>query len=172
MMTTAKTTAVTSPPSGQRARVSGGVPACPHLLDALSGMIGDRAARSPSLLTPDKDKKRERAPWPHWLIGKRRHIETVLGQLVERYRVKRLDAGGQGTVLVVNGDLHHQAKILEVGYHRRVLRSVAGWRQHPTPTPVEGTLFNEHMTRIATGKRTPGPPDRPVSGHLAPFHWP
>ncbi len=55
-----------------------------------AGTIGDLAARGLSLLAPYKDKKRERAPWPHWLIGKRRRIETVLGQLVERYRIKRV----------------------------------------------------------------------------------
>jgi hypothetical protein len=55
-----------------------------------AGTISDLAARGLSLLTPYKDKKRERAPWPSWLIGKRRRIETVLGQLVERYRLKRI----------------------------------------------------------------------------------
>jgi len=55
-----------------------------------AGTIGDLAARGLCLLTPYKDKKRERAPWPPWLIGKRRRIETVLGQLVERYRLKRV----------------------------------------------------------------------------------
>jgi hypothetical protein len=42
------------------------------------------------LLASDKDKKREPTPWPHWLIGKRRRIETVLGQLVERSRITRV----------------------------------------------------------------------------------
>lgn len=55
-----------------------------------AGTIRDLAARGLSLLTPYKDKKRERRAWPHWLIGKRRRIETVLGQLVERYRLKRV----------------------------------------------------------------------------------
>jgi hypothetical protein len=55
-----------------------------------AGTISHLAARGLSLLAPYKDKKRERTPWPHWLIGKRRRIETVLGQLVERYRIKRV----------------------------------------------------------------------------------
>lgn len=28
-------------------------------------------------------------PWPHWLVQKRRRVETVLAQLVERYSSKR-----------------------------------------------------------------------------------
>ena len=55
-----------------------------------AGTIHDLAARGLHLLAPYKDKKRERRPWPHWLIGKRRRIETVLGQLVERYHLKRV----------------------------------------------------------------------------------
>lgn len=55
-----------------------------------AGTIRDLAERGLSLLAPYKDKKRERRPWPRWLIGKRRRIETVLGQLVERYRIKRV----------------------------------------------------------------------------------
>lgn len=55
-----------------------------------AGTARDLAARGLSLLAPYKDKKRKRQAWPHWLIGKRRRIETVLGQLVERYRVKRI----------------------------------------------------------------------------------
>lgn len=55
-----------------------------------AGTIRDLKARGLHLLAPYKDKKREQAAWPHWLIGKRRRIETVLGQLVERYRIKRV----------------------------------------------------------------------------------
>ena len=55
-----------------------------------AGTIRDLEARGLHLLAPYKDKKREQAAWPHWLIGKRRRIETVLGQLVERYRIKRV----------------------------------------------------------------------------------
>lgn len=43
------------------------------------------------LIAPKKtSKKRERHPWPRWLIGMRRRIETVISQLVERYRIKRV----------------------------------------------------------------------------------
>ncbi len=46
-----------------------------------------------SLIAPKKtSKKRERHPWPRWLIAVRRRIETVASQLVERYRVKRVRA--------------------------------------------------------------------------------
>jgi hypothetical protein len=55
-----------------------------------AGTIDDLAVRGLLLLAPYKNKRHERVPWPHWLIGKRRRIETVLGQLVERYRVKRI----------------------------------------------------------------------------------
>jgi hypothetical protein len=54
------------------------------------GTMADLATRGVQLLAPYKDKKREHARWPRWLIGKRRRIETVLGQLVERYRIKRV----------------------------------------------------------------------------------
>lgn len=54
------------------------------------GTMADLAARGLRLLAPYKDKKRERAPWPRWLVAKRRRIETVLGQVVERYRLKRV----------------------------------------------------------------------------------
>ncbi len=40
--------------------------------------------------------KRERHPWPRWLIAARRRIETVgsqlVSRLVERYRIKRVRA--------------------------------------------------------------------------------
>ncbi len=46
-----------------------------------------------SLVAPKKTSvKRERHPWPRWLIAIRRRIETVASQLVERYRVKRVRA--------------------------------------------------------------------------------
>jgi hypothetical protein len=45
------------------------------------------------LIAPKKtSKKRERHPWPHWLTGMRRRIETVISQLVERYGAKRVRA--------------------------------------------------------------------------------
>lgn len=42
-----------------------------------------------TLLTPHQTKKHEKSPWPFWLVIKRRRVETVLGQLVERFRAKR-----------------------------------------------------------------------------------
>ena len=42
------------------------------------------------LLAPYKSKKREGEPWPHWLTQKRRRIETVISQLVERYNAKKV----------------------------------------------------------------------------------
>jgi hypothetical protein len=46
-----------------------------------------------SLLAPKKSSiKRERHPWPAWLTNTRRRIETVISQLVERYRTKRVRA--------------------------------------------------------------------------------
>lgn len=42
------------------------------------------------LLAPYKSSKRERKPWPLWLTNKRRRIETVIGQLVGRYRAKKV----------------------------------------------------------------------------------
>ncbi len=42
------------------------------------------------LLAPYKSRKKEKEPWPRSLTQKRRRIETVIGQLVERYRAKRV----------------------------------------------------------------------------------
>lgn len=64
-------------------------------------VLGDRNYWSPDLaeqfkaegvhlLTPYKSKKREEKPWPHWLVQKRRRIETVFSQLVERYGAKKV----------------------------------------------------------------------------------
>jgi Transposase DDE domain len=45
------------------------------------------------LLAPKKtSKKRLRHPWPAWLTAVRRRIETVISQLAERYRAKRVRA--------------------------------------------------------------------------------
>jgi hypothetical protein len=67
--------------------------------------LGDRNYWSPrlteqlsqqglELLAPYKSKKPEKKPWPRWLVQKRRRIEkTVAGQLVERYRAKKVWAG-------------------------------------------------------------------------------
>ena len=64
-------------------------------------VLGDRNYWSPelaerlgeeglSLLAPYKSKKREGKPWPSWLVRKRRRIETVISQITERYRAKRV----------------------------------------------------------------------------------
>jgi hypothetical protein len=64
-------------------------------------VLGDRNYWSPdlaerlgeeglSLLAPCKSKKREEQPWPRWLVHKRRRIETVFSQLVERYQAKKV----------------------------------------------------------------------------------
>ncbi len=59
----------------------------PKLTERLLGEEGLRF-----LLAPYKSKKREKEPWPRWLVQKRRRIETVIGQLVERYRAKKVRA--------------------------------------------------------------------------------
>jgi hypothetical protein len=73
----------------------------PLLLEHAHGFaLGDRGYWSPrlrgellhhgvSLLAPFQTARYEKVPWPRWLVQKRRRIETVLAQLVERYRVKR-----------------------------------------------------------------------------------
>jgi len=73
----------------------------PLLLDGTRGFaLGDRGYWSPrlrgellphglSLLAPFQTATYEKVPWPRWLVQKRRRIETVLAQLVERYRSKR-----------------------------------------------------------------------------------
>lgn len=63
--------------------------------------LGDRNYWSPTLaenarpqgltwLTPYKSAKREKEPWPKWLKHKRYRIETVIGQLVERFHAKKV----------------------------------------------------------------------------------
>jgi hypothetical protein len=63
--------------------------------------LGDRNYWSPELvqrledeglrlLAPYKSKKREQRPWPRWLTQKRRRIETVISQLVERFGAKKV----------------------------------------------------------------------------------
>jgi len=42
------------------------------------------------LLAPYKSKKGEKEPWPRWLVQKRRRIETLITQLVERYQAKKV----------------------------------------------------------------------------------
>jgi hypothetical protein len=64
-------------------------------------VLGDRNYWSPelaerleeeelSLLAPYKSKNREGKRWPSWLVRKRRRIETVISQITERYRAKRV----------------------------------------------------------------------------------
>lgn len=71
------------------------------LEDAKGWALGDRNYWSPDLaerfadeglrlLSPYKSKKKEKKSWPRWLVQKRRRIETVIGQLVERYRAKKV----------------------------------------------------------------------------------
>jgi hypothetical protein len=73
-----------------------------ELLEGAKGWaLGDRNYWSPrlfeqfseeqelELLAPYKSKKPEKEPWPRWLVQKRRRIETVFSQLVERYNAKK-----------------------------------------------------------------------------------
>jgi hypothetical protein len=71
------------------------------LEDAEGWALGDRNYWSPELverlgeeglrlLAPYKSKKRGEQPWPRWLMQKRRRIETVISQITERYRAKRV----------------------------------------------------------------------------------
>jgi hypothetical protein len=41
------------------------------------------------VLAPFQTRKHEKRRWPFWLVLKRRRIETVIAQLVERFRAKR-----------------------------------------------------------------------------------
>jgi len=43
-----------------------------------------------TLLAPFKKASREKNPWPKWLKDRRFRIETVIGQLVERFIVRRI----------------------------------------------------------------------------------
>ena len=73
-----------------------------ELTEATTGyLLGDRnywspdqraslAQRGLTLLTPEKSRKREQKPWPLALVQMRRRIETVFGQLVERYSAKKV----------------------------------------------------------------------------------
>lgn len=64
-------------------------------------LLGDRNYWSPDfstqakerdldVLTPEKSRTRERQPWPVRLTQMRRRIETIFGQLVERYNAKKV----------------------------------------------------------------------------------
>ena len=52
--------------------------------------LTERLEEGLSLLAPYKSKKRKGRRWPSWLVRKRRRIETVISQMAERYRAKRL----------------------------------------------------------------------------------
>lgn len=71
------------------------------LEDTKGWALGDRNYWSPDLterladeglrlLSPYKSKKKEKKPWPRWLVQKRRRIETVISQMTERYRAKKV----------------------------------------------------------------------------------
>jgi len=78
------------------------VTAAADLTAGVSGwLLGDRNYWSPSLreqlaqqtltlLTPYKAAQHEHQPWPRWLTHMRRRVETVIGQLVERYHAKKV----------------------------------------------------------------------------------
>jgi hypothetical protein len=78
------------------------VAAAPHVLaDATGWALGDRNYWSPelahalardglALVAPFRTASREKLPWPRWLTNTRRRIETVFGQLVGRYHLKRV----------------------------------------------------------------------------------
>lgn len=78
------------------------VAAAPHVLaDATGWALGDRNYWSPELtrelvrhglvlLAPFRTASREQLKWPRWLTNTRRRIETVFGQLVGRYHLKRV----------------------------------------------------------------------------------
>jgi Transposase DDE domain len=71
--------------------------------DATGWALGDsaywspalRAERAPgglALLARPRGAAARAAPWPRWLVQKRRRIETVFAQLTERYRAKQIRA--------------------------------------------------------------------------------
>jgi hypothetical protein len=74
----------------------------PQLLAGLAGWaLGDKGYWSPmlraelatvglDLIAPPPRTKARAGRWPGWLVQMRRRIETVLGQLTERYHAKRV----------------------------------------------------------------------------------
>ena len=74
----------------------------PHVLEGAEGVsLADRNYWSPrlferlqgqglQLLAPFKTKTHETSPWPITLTWKRRRVETVIGQLTERFRAKKV----------------------------------------------------------------------------------
>src|SRR5215210_702233 len=61
----------------------------PNLGEALLG------SRGVELVAAHKSSKKEQRPWPRWLVQKRRRIETVIGQLVERFNAQKVWARGR-----------------------------------------------------------------------------
>lgn len=78
------------------------LPVAERLLEQAQGWaLGDRnywspplsqklAAQGLHLLAPYRSAKREKTRWPLFLVQKRRRIETVIGQMVERFHAKRV----------------------------------------------------------------------------------
>jgi hypothetical protein len=76
--------------------------AAEELLQGVQGWaLGDRNYWKPdlcvalreqglALLTPFRSAKRQKYHYPHWLVEKRYRIETVFGQLVERFHAKKI----------------------------------------------------------------------------------
>jgi hypothetical protein len=76
----------------------------PQLLAGLAGWaLGDKGYWSPALraelapggldlIAPPRGKNPGAKRWPAWLVQARRRIETVLGQLTERFHAKRVRA--------------------------------------------------------------------------------
>ena len=74
----------------------------PHVLDNAKGVsLADRNYWSPrlsdrlrkrglQLLAPFKTKTHETSPWPIPVTQKRRRVETVIGQLTERFHAKKV----------------------------------------------------------------------------------
>jgi hypothetical protein len=69
--------------------------------DVQGYLMGDRNYWSPEVieemrsqglhwLVPFKSSKREKQPWPRYLKHKRYRIETVIGQFVERFNIKKI----------------------------------------------------------------------------------
>jgi len=73
-----------------------------ELLHGVQGWaLGDRKSWKPdlrerlwqqglALLAPFRVAKTEPFRWPRWLVAKRYRIETVFGQLVERFHIKKV----------------------------------------------------------------------------------
>lgn len=76
--------------------------AAEELLQGVQGWaLGDRNYWKPSwqsalkeqslyLIAPYKSAKRQKFRYPHWLVEKRYRIETVIGQMVERFHAKKV----------------------------------------------------------------------------------